>query len=391
MTQRYGSGIWRAIPLTLLAWCNPTDAQSTQPRLFSVSGAPTLEIEDDGSAARQFTNVLTRRLPGGDIVVGDPDGRYIRVFDRTGRPRPALARPGNGPGELPGAFRMSTSGDTVFAFGQPPSSVSGVGAYLSPRGFLRTMPISTAAGASVVVVDRLLGGQLLVRRGSGGRVLNRAPDLGTLVPDTAVFGILSRADDSNAVLWLAPVVGQWNYPHRWPRGPLATTISPYPFRAATFVLTSADLVWIVDGGTGDARAVNGSGRQVLAVRLSGEKKSFDRSMTSARQRKMLVSAKRAMDSARAEAVTDTRLLPASMPLVDAAVAGADGEVWLRRYSIDEDTPRMFVVLDRRGSLLGEVRAPSGFELQHAGRDFLLGIRRSEDGLVTIVEYRLSRR
>lgn len=49
------------------------------------------------------------------------------------------------------------------------------------------------------------------------------------------------------------------------------------------------------------------------------------------------------------------------------------------------------VYDRYGGELAEFIIPADLAIQQIGRDFVLALRRDEDGVISIVEYALTRR
>lgn len=361
-------------------------------RRYEVSSAPTVILADDGSPERQFTRVFVRRMPSGRLVVGEPEAGRIRIFGRDGRVAQVLARKGNGPGELPGPFTLSSFRDTVLAFGQPPFSPAGVYSFSETAGYAGQLRPDVFGGLSVFVVDRLLSGQYLVRRGSAIRgVLRAAPETGKLFPDSVTYGVLSfKARDSATVNWLAPVVQQWSFAHPWPGGPLATALSPYLFAPRTFVVASGDRFWVVAADDGTLRSYEPTGVSAASTRLSGSARPFDARSLDARLTESLAEAIRPLDSARVIAMFDRALLPPMMPLVSAAVPGPDGEIWLRRFNPALTAPQEFVVVDRNGREIAEALVPPEVEVQQVGSDFLVGVRTLVDGTLAIVEFALRR-
>ena len=88
---------------------------------------------------------------------------------------------------------------------------------------------------------------------------------------------------------------------------------------------------------------------------------------------------------------DPSLLPRTMPLVSTAYAGADGEVWVRLFDLDEKTaPQRFVVVNRDGAEIAQATLPTGLDVQHIGRDFVLVVRRDSVGVESVLEYALQR-
>ena len=133
-----------------------------------------------------------------------------------------------------------------------------------------------------------------------------------------------------------------------------------------------------------------TGREIKTVRLPGSTGPFDRTQLNVRRSRAYRSATRALDSARADVMADPAILPKQMPYVSSATPGIDGEIWLTRFSIDETAPKQMLVLSRDGTAIGELSIPPGLEIHQIGKDFVLGIRRDDDGLVSVVMHRLLR-
>lgn len=359
---------------------------------YDVRAAPTVLLSDDGTPERDFRDAIVRRMSSGRLVVAQPDLGVIRVFERDGSASRVLARQGNGPGEMPGPFSLAAFRDTVLAFGRPPLSPAAVYVFDEAVGYRSQLLTETLGVGSVVVVDRLATGAYLVKRGSAiRRVLRAEPRSGTLIADSATYGVLSVWDGTNAKLqWLATVVQQWSFAHPWPRGPMRSTLSPYPFAPMTFVVASSDRIWVVAAADGTLRALSPSGAIVASTTLSGSARAFDFRVLAARRTAALAAARRSLDSARASAMFDRSLLPRTMPWVSAVVAGPDGEVWLRRFDPDHRAPQRFIVVDRNGQEAAEAEVPGEIELQQVGRDFVVGVRTAADGRMSIVELAIRR-
>ena len=359
-------------------------------RHYELSAAPTVILEDNGSPERQFGSALVRRLASGRLVVGDPTLGIIRVFERDGGVARQLARKGHGPGEMPGRFALSSFRDTVLAFGQPPSSPSGIDLFSETGGYAGHVGPDVLGGSSVVVIDRLSSGQYLVRR-SGIRAIRSAPQTGQLFPVMGTYGVLSvSSQDSAVVSWMDPVVSRWTFAHAWPGGPLATMLYGYPFAPMTFVVASGELVWIVNAKDGTLHSFSPTATLVTSAQLSGSPRPFDARSFADRRNQAVAEAVRPLDSVRVNAMFDRSLLPRTLPWVSAAVPGPDGEIWLRRFDLAPNAPQEFIVVDRNGREIAEASVPSDVEIQQVGKDFLVGVRTLVNGTLAVVEFALRR-
>ena len=80
-------------------------------------------------------------------------------------------------------------------------------------------------------------------------------------------------------------------------------------------------------------------------------------------------------------------VPDSIPAVSSLVFGPDGELWVGRPGTN---PGQYDVFDRDGVLMGEVAVPSRFGIREVGRDYVLGVRSTEDNVSIVELYALHR-
>lgn len=393
MTARCACILWRgtvtllALSTILLATSNAQP--SVNQRRMAIDPTPILVIADDGTEERQFSRIVTRRLDNGTIVVGELGTFELRLFDSQGRYIRKLAARGKGPGEISGSFTMVTSNDTIFVFGIAPFSPANV-QWFTAEGYVGSLPQLTDNGFTIQVLDRFQGGRFLVTRGTAGRVMSSSPALGTLVADSTSFGIREPSREAKGVDWLAPVITQWLIGHPWPRGRLATTLSPYVNRPAVTAVASSDRLWIVNLETGEISLRDTDRRELKTIRLPFQTLPFDQKQLELRRQRALKAAGRPLDSARADAMADPAPLPARLPVLASAIAGVDGEVWLTRFSVDETVPHQILLLDRNGAVVAVLSYPAGLEIQQIGRDFVTAVGRDDDGLLRVVVHRLRR-
>ena len=359
---------------------------------LTVDEQPVLVLADDGTEEKLFSRITARRLASSEIAVADQGTSTIHVFDRGGRLQRTLARYGRGPGELKGGFLLAAFGDTLFTFGQPPMSSPDVNVFAATTGFVSRSRPETDSVRVLTVRDRLATGQLLVTRGLDVKVLDRAPALGSLVPDTVVYGLYSApaGEARGRIVWLPAVVRQWLYAYRWRGSHIGAALGPFELAPRTLVVASGDRVWLVEGGSGELRAFDGAGRERAAGRLTLKPRSLDQTLLERRRTQALAAARRQLDSARIEAMYDPGVRPTLMPLAGAAYAGPDGELWVRIFSLDETAPQQFVVVGREGAEIGRASLPAGLDVQQVGRDFVLAVQHDSLGVPSVVEYQLHR-
>ena len=380
--------------LACLAACDGRDAADPFPDLahYEIGQQALVILREDGTPEKEFTSVSARRLTSGDIVVADAGSASLHVFGRDGTLKTTLARRGDGPGELQGVFGLTTHADTILTLGRPPMSRQGINVYVAERGYVRNIVPATDSVRLLTVMDRLGTGQFVVRRGMAIRAFNEAPKPGTLIPDTAVFGLYEAPAGAGPgkATWLPPVQTQSFFVYAAQLGRLQSALAVYPLGPTTSVVASGDRLWVIDGGSGALTAYDGAGLAVVSRRLSLEPEPFDEAVLVRARAHSLASARTAQDTARLEAMYDRAFLPAMMPLVSAAHPGAEGEVWLRLFDVESTNPARYLVIDRDGNQIGTAVMPSGLGVQHLGADFVLATRRDSLDVQSVVEYPLRR-
>lgn len=71
-------------------------------------------------------------------------------------------------------------------------------------------------------------------------------------------------------------------------------------------------------------------------------------------------------------------------------AGADGELCIEKFWLDEVAPREFAVVDRAGRVIGRVTDAPAVHFTDFGRDYAVGIAMNDDGVQTVVVHTLAR-
>jgi len=361
--------------------------------VLRVSDKPTLVIGDNGTPERAFSGVSARELPSGDIIIGDQGSMTVRVFARDGHVVRRLARRGHGPGELSGTFLLTTCGDTVFTLGQPPGSSPLVNVYNASHGFESSFLPHAATGAMFTPISCLSTGQLLVSRGRPMMMFRKPPEPGTLMPDTVRFGLFSgRSTNSRGLIeWVAPVIHRWLVVYPWRHGPIPAALAPFRLGPVVSVVASGDRVWIVDGGSGVVRGLDGAGHALVIDTLPLKPTPFDGTALRQARHRSLRGASTALDTARVEATFDPSVRPPTMPVASGALAGANGNLWVRLFNLDDSAPPDYLMLNRVGQAVARVSLPTGLDVQQIGSHFVLGVERDSLGVESVVEYGIVRR
>lgn len=373
--------------------------------------APTGDADDPGTAAAlQLTEELridaeTADLSrvgymlvnaNGDILVTQGADGVIKVFEAGGAVR-TVGRAGEGPGEFTNLTRIGWLGDTLWALDPGLRRVS----LFSPdleyaRSFPQPIGIHDGTPSpeeesepnSVFVQAVLNGGDLRVtasfrpaRRPAWAEGLDSGTTALMRIGVDGLFRhILALRQPDPCVVSFA--IGE--------RGSGSTRI-PFCSRQLDTSWEGGDDVVLVN--VAEPVEANGSYR-VTRIAASGDtvfSREFGYTPTTVTQ-SAIDSLSARMEQAYANLPSQAR---AAMPRPDPApyfgplrglLLGRDGSVWLEEHSL---TPgHHWLILDATGEPVGRVSVPANFRLMTAELGTLWGLEADEDGLESIVRYRV---
>jgi hypothetical protein len=360
---------------------------------FILARRPMLVLEGDGTLEKQFSGITARRTSAGEIVVCDQGSLAIHVFDSDGELLRSIARRGAGPGELRGPPTIEVKADTVLAFGVGPMSDTDVDVFSVSSGFIRRERLDASNHAGVMSgKGYITDGHYMVQRGAGFAAITQLPAAGSLLPDSATYGILPATPSGDRkVTWLPPIQTGSFVTFQWPGGPVPVSLTLLSLGHRTLTTASSDQVWVLHTGSGQLTAYDSGGNVVRNVSIGLDIRPYDKDELLSARDSAFARARSTVDSLAARASHDLSVLPHTMPLADRMVAGADGGIWLRLFKVLPGAPQEFLALDRAGNRLGMLTVPPTLEVQQFGSDFVLGIRRDEMDVESVVVYSLSRR
>ncbi len=363
---------------------------STLPQ-FVVDSLPRPILGQDVQGGVVFDRPMPRLLPSGELLVVDGGSSELRFF-QDGQLLRRMGGRGDGPGESNGWTSVAVARDTIMAFGGISAGFQ-VSLFTAADGFIkRFRPVPPAGSAGVIAHGWLGRRRLLVELGRGFLALTSAPSPNDLVPDSVRLGILTLGpgDSPVTLVQLGAYVRDWLVPHTWPDGPIPIMLSPSPVRLGVFHAVSDSVVWVVDRTSGSFQVFYADG----SVRASGavEMKSEPPRREDLRilRRRLLDSAITATDSLAAEASLSSAFRPASWPLLDHGVAGVDGEIWIRLFSVVPTSTHRYIGLTSFGGAFAWFETPSSFHLHQVTNTQLLGILFGPDGHEEVASYRLHR-
>ena len=352
---------------------------------WSLSPAPILTIQDDGTAATQFERIVGvgRLLNGGVAIANRGGANDVRIFDPRGRWVATFGRTGAGPGEFRRIEWVAHSGDTAWFYDSNLQRVTAVLLTSTPR-LLGTMPITaTGSRERYFVMGRLPDGRFVVTT-NVSPTFDGPPGVHRLPGST---GIVSRTGDGT-VTWLGDFKSAAIFAHD-PAGKNGGT-GPIAFPPWLHGAASGGYVWIGDSGGDSLVVVRARDLSRTTVRLPLTSKAPGRDLIeTARDRELR--GKAAPVGSFSEAKWSAKYLPDRLPYFESLVAGAQGEVWVAAYAGDRARPTYYVVIDSNGRSRGRVDVPAGSRIREAGLDYVILAHEDADGVETIRVHRLVRR
>lgn len=379
-------GLGMLLAVVCVCWAPRTGAQLTEvsqmATRWTLPQAPVLRVGDDADPRLAFTRVVgAARFPDGRLVVADGGTQELRVFAADGRLLRILSRRGQGPGEFTNISVVRRLGDSIAVLEGPPgpSQVS----FLSAEAFQSRRTFR----GGVTALGSLADGTLLVT-GGRVRVATAVPAPGHVMRDSITVGLI-KTNDMSGLLRLGEFPNRSWFGYRLTSGPVRQTMSSFPFGPALHATATRTHVWIGDSGTGRIRIYDAKGVFVREVSSPCRPRSFSRaSLERARSSAM---SRVASDDARSrvEAIFSTPR-PSTAPQFSRLMAGALNEIWIECFEEDASGPRRAVAMDSSGTAIGTVVLPPGVTMHEIGADYALGVLSDDDGVESVVLYRLER-
>ena len=374
--------------LVILTCCFATSlyAQATPTPVWTLSSRPTLEIADEANTQTQFNGVAgVLRMPRGEIVVANGLSQELRVFSAAGAHLRTLSQLGTAPGELRSLNRLWRAGDTIIV-GELLPGETNLHLY-STTGFIGRRPVGRANAGSLTPVDRFVDGRVLVRaarRSGRAGIVN-----GTPFRDSAMIGVVSLSDLMPS--WIATLSSEMILIPGFSggRGRMPAVV-PYVFGKTEAYAVSGDRLWIGDSETGRIEQYDSRGRKLGQFFAPIPQRPIDSLVIRGQRQAAINDAMNWNDRARLDA-SYTAPLPAFAPRFQRFLPGPGGEMWVELFSERREVPATYLVLDVTGKAKGRLTMPRATTLFEVGTDYVMAVRRDDDGLEHVVQYSLTRR
>ncbi len=364
------------VALAMSGGCRP--AEHAVPTLgWQVAATPSLRIGGSQTDPEQqlFQVAGAARLSHGGIVVANRGTGELRFYDGDGRFVRAVGRQGEGPGEFRGLSSLEVgAGDTVRAFD---ASLGRVSVFGPDDAFVRSVSVPTSTPLSA-----------LRRLDDGAWVgFMRAPfngQTGDMPRDTAEFyryGPDLRTADPVAAfpgrVWTTLRVGD-------DRGFRTIAFTP-----DVLFDVSGNCAYVMRSDEPGVRVLASDGHVVRTFRTPDTRRAVTNDVHSAWLDASLADVP---EAARAplRAALSSMARPDSMPIYSDMVVDVVGDVWLEHYTPPLGPGATWTVLAPDGGVLGTVELPVVLTVLEIGRDYVLGVAKSDVGEATVELHTLER-
>lgn len=375
-----------------------THPASAGPRaVWRLDSRPLLQIGGaDGAGPTEFGHIWdVSRTPDGGVVVSDEPEQELRVFDAGGRFVAKMGRKGQGPGEFNQIKSVTTYGDTVYAV----DTRRGTAVFLLDGTLVRHHPLpSLSPYHAIESWGVMLDGSTIVTAG-GGETREIYERLGTRIEMRGFFRI---AGDSRSarLLEVVPTYEHFRAADGPPGGDLVV------FAPGFSAAVSSDRICTARPVTWEIRCLDPDGavRQIIRRIVSPPpvtKAARDDVIAARKKPAPADGMHRPLSPAQLEQIALRTPFAESLPAFDWMTAGRSGELWVSDFSIQQHTrpywepapagaTQRWNVFSSDGSWLARVDVPARFVIKEAGRDYLLGVTRDDDGVESVVMYRMIR-
>lgn len=342
-------------------------------------------IVDIGTAEGEGAHALFRvtgatRLSDGRIVVANAGSSELRWFDADGAPLMSAGGAGGGPGEFQRMGRLLLGeGDSVVVYDGGTARVS----VFSPEGeYARGLVLGLAEGAPAQLVGLLRGGVMLAQtsvRAEMERMVSQ------MVSGThrGQISLVSLSPEGAPLDTLGAFPGAEGY-IRIGEGSIEILRGPF-YRQPRYVAGQHG-VWVA---TQDAREIDlyQEGALVRRVRFPGEPGPPTPAMVDAWVERSTADAPPEVAVQRAEGLRAIEL-PGRLPSFGAAIADADGNLWIADFDDGIAPTEAWSVLAPDGRVLARIGLPDGFTPYDAGDDWIIGRALDELDVEHVQLYRI---
>ncbi|MEP6832891.1 MAG: 6-bladed beta-propeller [Gemmatimonas sp.] len=350
------------------------------------SGVGPTELTDVWGVARTAT---------GGVVLSDGATQQLRVFDANGRYVRTMGRKGDGPGEFTQIRHVAIHGDTVIGL----DDTRGTAAFAMDGKLLRQAPFPSLSPYHAVDPWGVMADGRTIEGAAPRETMAMLQQVGTRIQMRGLFAIASNGRSAK-LLDSFPTYEYYRAASDPPGG------DDVAFAPTGSVAVFGTRICVGRGVRYEVRCMNAAGvtqqiirRDVAAVPVTEAARDAHR-----KGRSMLPAGNQEghnVSQATLDQLAAKTRFATNFPAYARILAGKNDELWVSDYSYDsamrgpgkQPTPKEVLhwnVFARDGDWIGSIDLPARFVLMEAGRDYVLGINRDEDGVERVTMYRMTR-
>jgi hypothetical protein len=353
---------------------------------WTLSGTPTVSIEDDGTPAKQFVSVTgVTRLSGGRVAVASRGTNDVRIFDARARHIATFGRPGEGPGEFRRIELVGRSGDTAWFYDSGLQRITTV--LLGPEPVLLGTTRVTATGKrqGFSVDGRLPDGRYVVTTNvsptfEGPPGVHRLPGSTGIIPGTGDGEVSWLGEFKSAAIFVHNPTGDFK----------SASVGPVAFPPWLRTATGGGQIWIGDSGADSLVVVRARDLTRFTVRLPFERRAPDKALIDANRQLELGTNPTPQNRSFTEEKYGAKYLPQRLPSFESLVPGPQGELWIQEYTGLRSRPTQYIIVDATGRPKGRMAIPAGSRVREAGLDYVILLHEDADGVESIRLHGLTR-
>src|SRR5688572_3263272 len=289
--------------------------------LWTLSPAPTLRIEDEGTPATQFVRIMgVARLSNGHIAVANRGTNDIRIFDARARHVVTFGRSGEGPGEFRRLEMIGRSGDTAWFYDSGLQRITTVLLGTKPELSGTTRVTATGKRESFSVNGRLPDGRYIVTT-RVSPTFDGPPGVHRLPGST---GIITRTGDGE-VNWLGDFKSAAIFVHNPTGDRKDAAAGPIAFPPWLRSTTTGGQIWIGDSGGDSLVVVRARDLTRTVVRIPFQRRTPDKALVGAARNEDIAGNRSSTIDPFTEAKFSARYLPDKLPSFESMLPGPQGE------------------------------------------------------------------
>jgi hypothetical protein len=361
---------------TLFLLVFATTARPQSPTRWRVSERPVLSLGlRDAQGPELFGAVAgATRLSSGVVVVADRASLELRYFSPGGEHLRTVGRKGGGPGEFQSMAKLQRcAGDSVFVYDVALFRMS----IFAPDGrYVRAGNLRKWLADGMTPYDFWCNpAGTLAFANRTLEAFDIPPQEGPLRPEVDV--ILVGPHDSIVTL------GRFAATEMYFKAPNA---GPRPLGRRTTVGVGSQTVYVGTGDSYEVLAFSARGSRLHTLREPRSSLSVTSAQVTQYVEDYTASQRGRANTAAYEEYFRSLKWPSSYPAYARLLVDWTDNLWIEDYPVPGQDIRTWSIYAPSGTQVATIELPKNFQLLEAGKDYVLGIWRDEDGVQYVREY-----